>query len=271
MHSIFSHQIFDFKLITVLSNVAEIGHYINRERMYCELVYKIDGRSRQFFDDVTIDLIPDSIYFIPKFKLNSYTVTEPGTIVNIKFDIVGDFPFDQIKPELITLPSDNKYKNQFISASKIWSEKGPSAYFRCHAVISSIIADLIDDREQSYLQSTKYTRIAPAVEYMRKNFRSPIRISELNQMCGISDEYFRKLFRGFTGQTPLEYINNLRLTYARDILLNGDISIAKAALESGFENVNYFTRIYKKRFGFPPSRDGKIEFVSPYRKDKNHE
>lgn len=86
-------------------------------------------------------------------------------------------------------------------------------------------------------------------------------------MCGISDEYLRTLFRGYTGQTPLEYINTLRLSYVRDLLAAGQTSVTEAALESGFENVNYFSRIFKKRYSVSPSRMKDIVFEAPFPED----
>ena len=55
----------------------------------------------------------------------------------------------------------------------------------------------------------------------------------------------------------------MRMAYARELLLNGNIGVAEAAAESGFENVNYFSRLFRKKFRIPPSRVNTVEFIDP--------
>ena len=267
MHSLFAHrQPFDFQLLSVYSRIAEVGHYEYGQRINYEMVYKFDGRSQQYFHDLTVDMVPDCIYLAPKYSINSCTVTERGSIINILFDIPEPFPNKDILPEVIPLTPNNRYKSQFIAVRQIWENKSPASYHRCHAMVSSILADLIAEREKQYLQSGKYQQIAPAVDYIRQNYRMAISVSDLTELCGISDEYLRRLFRSYLGQTPLEYIHTLRLSHARELLLNG-MSVTDAAAESGFENPNYFSRLYKKHYKISPSRADRIIFTDPYGKE----
>lgn len=270
MHSLIDIKQFDFRLLSVRCDIAEVGHYRKIPRQHFEMVYKIDGRSRQFFDTCEIELVPDSIYIIPRFQSNSYTVTEPGHVINIFFEVYNDEELSHLMPELIVLGQEkrDRYKNQFLKAATSWGERGPAAYFHTHAIVSGIFADLVADRERQYLQSSKYHHILPAVEYIRQNFRCPISMTMLTDLCGISDEYLRTLFRSYTGQTPLEYIQTLRLSYARELLTNGQISVAQAAAESGFENPGYFSRLFKKRYNVSPSRMNELKFEDPYKEGK---
>jgi len=264
MHSLLELQPFDFHLFSVQCTRAEQGYYHKRRRLHYEMVYKIDGRSQQIFDDRTLELVPDTIYIIPRFHRNSYRVTESGTAVNIVFDIPNDEDFSSLEPEIIVLKAENKYKSQFLRAAKAWGYKDSASYFRTHAIVSEIFAQLFADREKRYFQKSKFGHILPAVEYIRQNFRSPITVSQLTELCGISDEYLRTLFRSYTGQTPLEYIHALRLTYAYELLTDGGISVAQAAAECGFANANYFSRLFKKRYAVSPSHLHRVEFKDPY-------
>lgn len=268
LHSLIDLKQFDFQLLSVCCNTAEVGHYRKIPRSQYEMVYKLDGRSRQFFDTCEIELIPDSIYLIPRFRENSYTVTEPGHVINIRFQLYDDEDYTDLMPELIVLGQEkrDRYKNQFLKAAAAWSERGPAAYFHTHAIVSGIFADLVADRERHYLQSSKYSHILPAVAYIRQNFRTPISMTDLTALCGISDEYLRTLFRSYTGQTPLEYIRSLRLSYARELLAGGEVSVAQAAAACGFENPNYFSRLFKKRYNVSPSQMNEPIFNDPYGK-----
>lgn len=266
MSSLLDQKQFDFHLFSVQRSSAAPGFYKGCPRQHYEMVYKIDGASRQFFHDTVIDLVPDSIYLIPRFRVNSYQVSQPGTLVDIIFDIPEDSGLRDLAPELILLPPENKYKSQFLRAASSWSYKDPASYFRTHALVSGIFADLVADREKQYLQKSKFHRISPAVEYIRRNFRSLVSIPQLTALCGISDEYLRTLFRSYVGQTPLEYLHTLRLSCAYELLIHGRATVAQAAAESGFDNVDYFSRLFKRRYGISPSRVKELRFEDPYRR-----
>ncbi len=254
---------FDIHVLSVQCKKALIGTFQSPRRACYEIVYKIDGKSRQFFPDRTLDLIPDSIYIIPKHRINSYTVTEPGTVIDILFDIYNDADFGILDPEIICLSADNRYKSLFLSAASLWQVNKVSTYLQCKAVINDILSGLNNDRERQYLQSKKYHSIALAVEYIKINYRNPITIPELCGMCGISDEYLRRLFHEYFGQPPLEYVNGLRLGYARELLLDGSMSVSEVAQRSGFESANYFSRLFKKKYKVSPSRINEIDFIDP--------
>ena len=71
-------------------------------------------------------------------------------------------------------------------------------------------------------------------------------------MCGITPEYFRKLFKSFYGISPLKYINNLKITHAKELLASGMYSVTEAALQSGYIDMSYFSREFKKASGNSP-------------------
>ena len=182
---------------------------------------------------------------------------------NIRFTLygdAGDFPFP---PELIPLEAGNRYKSMFLQASELWRKKEPAYYLHTHALVSKILASLMADREQQYMQSSKYALIASALDHIRAHFREPISVAALAERCGISDEYLRTLFRSYTGQTPLTYINTLRLEHARELLLGGYVSVAEAARQSGFESPEYFSRMFKKRYNISPSKLNSVQIQLP--------
>ena len=261
--SIFDLRSFDFHLENVNYDKTRSGTFHFRDRNTCELVYKINGKSKQNFDGLTIELVPDSIYFIPAGTSNSVTVTEPGTVINIHFLILGAAGELHLLPELIHQDSGNRYKKLFLSAFEMWSMKDAASYFRTKAQVADIFAELISDREQQYMQSSTYRLIEPALEHIRVHFREPITVTALSEMCGISDEYLRTLIRSHTGQTPLAYINTLRLEYARDLLMSGYHTVAQAAEASGFESPEYFSRLFKKQYHITPRKAIETKIVTP--------
>jgi AraC-like DNA-binding protein len=69
----------------------------------------------------------------------------------------------------------------------------------------------------------------------------------------ISKDYLRHLLTEETGQSPIRHIISMRIEKAKGLLQSG-LSVKAAAIETGFEDVNYFSRIFKKETGRSPSR-----------------
>ena len=61
------------------------------------------------------------------------------------------------------------------------------------------------------------------------------------------------MFKQFTGLTPVEYIKNVRLAKAAELLRSPELSVAQVAMEVGFEDPNYFSRQFKQVLGMSPS------------------
>lgn len=95
--------------------------------------------------------------------------------------------------------------------------------------------------------------ITPAVEYMKEYYSSPeLSNSFLSDLCGISEIYFRRLFLEKLGVTPRQYIIDMRLAKAKEMLSDGILKISAIAESCGFTNPYHFTRTFKERIGMTP-------------------
>ncbi len=232
---------------------AKCGVVSYPKRSLCELVYKLNGCSEQYFGSLKIDLVPDSVYFIPTGMDNTVNVTEPGDVILIQFSLLGnDVP--SFPPELIEKEPGSRYRGLFFRALEVWQRKDASSYPEAAAAFYSILAGLAAEREQQYFSKSSFALIAPAVRYIREHYREPLTVGELAGLCGISDEYLRVLFTRLTGLPPYAYLNGLRLDAARELLSGGYVSVAEAAAQVGYDSPGYFSRQFKKRFGVPPSK-----------------
>ena len=80
-----------------------------------------------------------------------------------------------------------------------------------------------------------------------------ITIKELADECYLSVGRFSHIFKEVTGKSPLEYIIEMRLQKATDMLTNTDFPISKIASDCGYPDQNYFSRLFKKVLGVSPS------------------
>jgi AraC family L-rhamnose operon transcriptional activator RhaR/AraC family L-rhamnose operon regulatory protein RhaS len=100
-------------------------------------------------------------------------------------------------------------------------------------------------------------RISEAIGKMHLHFKEKILIPQLARESGMSESSFTRHFKNATGETPVEYLLKLRLQDAADKICNG-MAVSEAAYSSGFSDSNYFSRIFKKKYGISPLKFCKI-------------
>lgn len=95
-------------------------------------------------------------------------------------------------------------------------------------------------------------------EYINANYQNPLSLEILAEMCHGSPYHLQRTFKRIVGQTPMEYIQHIRVTKAMKKLQNVEKSIAKIGLEVGFPNTSYFITLFKNKTGYTPKQYQKI-------------
>jgi two-component system, response regulator YesN len=95
--------------------------------------------------------------------------------------------------------------------------------------------------------------IRKTIEYIRINLNQELSLDSISRALNLSSYELSRKFKKETGKNITEYINNRRINEAIYILENEDISITDIAFIVGFNDVNYFTKVFKKLKGVTPS------------------
>ncbi|MBK7908478.1 MAG: AraC family transcriptional regulator [Gemmatimonadetes bacterium] len=120
-------------------------------------------------------------------------------------------------------------------------------HFRlCQATHGGTLHDLA--REHSVA-----SRIREAVGTIRSSFRVGVSVRDLARVAGMSDSTFFRNFKAVTGNTPLQYLKEMRLLEARRLLSTRGYNVTQAAFEVGYASPTQFSREYSRRFSVPPS------------------
>ncbi|WP_426201338.1 AraC family transcriptional regulator N-terminal domain-containing protein [Pseudomonas sp. TWP3-1] len=98
-------------------------------------------------------------------------------------------------------------------------------------------------------------RIAKAIDWLKVNYTSPVRIEELAARVQMSAPTFHHHFRQLTAMSPLQYQKWLRLNEARRLMLVEHQDASTAAFKVGYESPSQFSREYSRLFGAAPKRD----------------
>ena len=71
----------------------------------------------------------------------------------------------------------------------------------------------------------------------------------------VSEFHMCRMFKEYTGNSPIEYRNDLLLNSARAKLQSGEYNVTEVAELCGFTNLSFFIRLYKKKFGYTPKKE----------------
>ena len=103
-------------------------------------------------------------------------------------------------------------------------------------------------------QAAAFQELRAPIDYICEQFASDLSVSALAAACNLSVSALERRFKKHLGKTPHQYINEVRLDNAQQLLLETNKSIGEIALSTGFSDHSHFTRAYTRRFGRTPSK-----------------
>ncbi|WP_274365042.1 response regulator transcription factor [Paenibacillus thermotolerans] len=93
---------------------------------------------------------------------------------------------------------------------------------------------------------------AKALEYIRRHYLESITLQQVADVVHVSKNYFSILFKKTTGHNFIDYVIELRIQKAKELLSGTDLKIYEVAEQSGFNDVKYFSKLFKKITGYSP-------------------
>lgn len=118
------------------------------------------------------------------------------------------------------------------------------AYSRLNVMIKMMKASR-NDRKSSV--------ITMAMEYIQKHYNEEISLNDISHYVNLSPQHFSKIFKETTNFNYVEWVNNLRITKAKEYMNQDDYTIKEVCYLVGYKDPNYFSRIFKKYVGISPS------------------
>lgn len=209
----------------------------------CEKTYK-------FKDGKTLHTKSNDILFLPKEEEYVVNCTKFGETYSMNFELYEDIP---LSPFVFRPKNASAFFEYFKSAEAAWRKRYAGYEMRLKAEAYNVICNMIKEYELEYVGKKSNDRLKPAINYIQNNFNKEIiSMTCLAELCGMSEVAFRKIFTNSMGITPLKYINNLKISTAKELLLSKSCTISKVAEFSGFHCDSYFSREFKKHTGMSP-------------------
>jgi len=129
----------------------------------------------------------------------------------------------------------------------------PEAEYEFQLIFMQILLDLSRCLRNKN-ESTEVTLINKIVYYINENITKQISLSDLADHFSISKSYVHLLFRNTFKTTVTEYIRGVKLEYAAQLLRTSNMNISEIADFLGYTEPSYFSRVFRKRYGQPPSK-----------------
>lgn len=97
-------------------------------------------------------------------------------------------------------------------------------------------------------------KLKRVIQYIKENYQNPVLVSDLAQICHFSEYYFMRFFKKYMNMTCIEYLNQYRMEIAAGKLSGSSQSVTDIALDTGFQNISYFNRVFKKNYRMTPTQ-----------------
>ena len=94
--------------------------------------------------------------------------------------------------------------------------------------------------------------VSAVLEYVRGHLSEPLTVADMADLVNLSPSAFAHLFRDVTGRSPYQFVKEMRLDRARELLVDGDLTVARISKDVGYASVSHFISEFRGRFGVTP-------------------
>lgn len=218
-----------------------------------------NGQAEYVFENgQRLILNPGEIAFIPSQSAYRVQAYEDNIFDHYTVNFLGEidsFPDWITQDSFLVLKSRNfeYYLTQFREMAELWASMHSGYRMLTKAKLSMMMTNFLLEAMNCATDPASYNRTLPAVRLMENHYEERISISSLAQACHMSTSSFRRAFTNVYNQSPIAYLMNLRIEKAKGLLLVG-YSIEDIAHMTGFDDVNYFGRCFRKYTGITPGK-----------------
>lgn len=252
--------------ITLVNRLVDYPVKIHLHEFY-ELEIVIDGAGFQNLNGTIYPLEPGSVYFLTPIDFHSITPESALSIANLSFDEHALSPEMKMlfvnRQDNLIFQADGALSSQLqflfdLLSKECMSEDNFSLRARKNLLEMLLIA-LVRYQQDPIVSHFSNTQIQASLQYLFGHFRENISLAQVAAQSGYTPNYFSKLFREICGTCFMDFLANLRLNYAKMLLLSTTLSTTEIAERSGFGSASGFFRRFQKYCGCTPDNFRKKE------------
>lgn len=267
--------------IETLSETDSKGMPSSHFHDYYEIYYLLEGKRRYFINHCLYDVMPHDIILVNKGDIHQvhnmasdekhvrYLITFSDSFLNgLGSEFDRDFLMKIFESKKIHVPESMQNAFNMLlhrAETKIKQTDICSQYIAKLNVLEMLVDlnkfsakntyPLIDDL-------TVYENsIQEVCRYICNYYNKPISLDQMAKIAYMSPTYFSKKFKRVTGFGFNEYLNNVRIKMATNLLMETQLSITEIATFCGYQDSNYFGDVFKKIIGISPNKYRKEHYI----------
>ena len=243
-------------ILTAMTLTLQPGVYPRRtvSRHSDCFVYVRGGSAIYDFGAYRFEALPGDIIYLAWQSLYAMEV-QPGYDV-IFIDCMLDRPHREVwESARLPLLDGARVEQMFLLAARWWLPETRHASLMAESALLYMLAQLSKESGRQYVAPDHRKLLLTLPEYILTHLSdSELSCDALAHRCKLSPVHFRRIFLRFFGAPPSRYIASLRIRRAGELLLQGDMTIAQIARETGYRSAAYFSRAFRAETGLTPSQ-----------------
>ena len=221
------------------------------------ITYIVHGEARYTVDGKKINVSPGNLLVLPRGTLRR-AITFPDKLMEC-FSV--DFVLKNSRGHDLSLPFPPLSKpgrhediiRLFQELTFTWLDKQPSYIIKCKGLLLQIIhrfLELVVHQTDSYVGDS---RIFKVVRHIKVHYSDHLKVKGMAEMVGLNPAYFGVLFHQIMGMSFNNYLTQIRIKNAENMLITGEYKVGEVASACGFTDVTHFYRHFKSIMGYAPS------------------
>ena len=229
-------------------------HYLIHLVVSGKGVFEVGGR--------TYEVVPGDLFFAKPSQLIRYTADEqqPWEYSWVGFNgacankLVQQTPFSDLHP--VHHCKDPQTVREALYNIYLSRGTEPQNEALMTGYLYLFMAQLMKEAREAMpnTPSSSSQYVLAAIKYIQFNYSHDISVDDIAKAVGVSRSHLYRVFMSNVGQSPIDYLTGYRISEACSLLKNTGLSIAEIAVSVGFFDQFYFSRVFKKVKGVPPSK-----------------
>ena len=239
------------RMISANTMIIDAGaKNVQTNREMSAIILKWEGETEYTQNSKKIIAGKQRPMFIPKGASYEWKCTKRGRVTIIEFDT------DYTSEEIFVFPEANteKLKTLMKNISSSEVQNNPLRHIIELKLIYEMLITLLsaDGKHSSYTPAKKIAKIQNAIDYLNDHYYEDISNDFLSGMTNVSTVYFRKIFTSAFGISPIQYLHDLRIKKAKEMLESDYGTLTDVAISVGYPNLFHFSKMFKKITGTSP-------------------
>lgn len=216
---------------------------------YYDLTFVLSGTMKYEADGKVIELNKnDAMLLKPGTMRSRLAVEKPVKYVSFNFSVMPN----------VELPLENYLQNcitlDIRKITSAFSHSHLTPYYHSKEKVANllnfILYELID---VSFLKSTN-PHVLKIVRYVAEHITEKMSLKSISNEIGLTKEYTAYIFKKHTNKTLTHYINERKILLAKEMILRNEMPLNDLSTYLGYDNYNYFYRIFKQHFDITPTK-----------------